>query len=158
MDLSHAGSFWLCLQWFKSTWCMLLCCLVVFMRLLSTVLDRNAPVSARPIMLVMECASSLQTHANPPREIDLKSSHIRCTDQAEERRRWKASNYIMKANSVNVVPEWNPAAERLEWGKKAWESWGGAMLLESYVHKEDTSSCCDAAPAPLDSLCHVRNW
>lgn len=32
----------------------------------------------------------------------------------------------------------------------------GATLLDFYVHKEDTSSCCDAAPAPLDSLCHAR--
>lgn len=25
----------------------------------------------------------------------------------------------------------------------------GAMLLDFYVHKENTSSCCDASPAPL---------
>lgn len=30
-----------------------------------------------------------------------------------------------KTNSVGVVPEWNPAAERLEGEKKAWEAWGG---------------------------------
>lgn len=27
-----------------------------------------------------------------------------------------------------------------------------AMLLDSYIHKEGMSSCCDAVPAPLDSL------
>lgn len=33
----------------------------------------------------------------------------------------------------------------------------GAMLLDFYVHKEDTSSCCDTAPALLNSLCHSRH-
>lgn len=31
----------------------------------------------------------------------------------------------------------------------------GAMLLDFYVHKENTSSCCDASPAPL---CPARHW
>lgn len=29
----------------------------------------------------------------------------------------------------------------------------GATLLDFYVQKEDTSSCCDASPAPLHSFC-----